>query len=577
MSVSPEIIPFLTFSLAETFSQQPGAPGDFFWGDSWLALGFRKGSLAQRALFFCWDPLYYCCTLAPERDVRALLEQRAVALPIGHAVKAHLSGARITRVEQLYQDRVLRCTFEKLLGAGFVQKKYLLLELTGRYSNCILLDEDETVLETAKHIHPGDNSYRHILPGHPYSPPPPGNFLPLREVAEALEKEDTEPLRRARGLGKSLIEHILGHYSRLSPRNWGEKLRKMEALSEEPLLLQEIPGGELTVFPEPLPEAREIPKEELFSRLWEMSGRELLRRCMEKKRGTLSRELRQNLKRTRHKIRGMEQRLARAEGADLWKKKGQLLLGSPGAIPRGASVIEMEDWENPGTFISVEMEASLGAAANAERYFQKYKKARGSVEESRKTLESLYQQEEEEDTLLSLLESCENLEELQAFEAEAPVQKSLKKKGAPNKRTGDAPSRPYLELDLPSLRGHIYVGMNTRGNRRVTFDIATSGDLWFHAQKIPGAHVILRSTRSEHHPQAIALAASLAAFYSKGKNSLALPVDYAPVQHVKHIPGKGIAHVRYANFATLRIEPKSLKTAAAESLQAPDPGEPEKT
>ncbi len=575
MPMNPEIIPLLVHSLTDIFLKQPGASVDILGGDSWLALGFRKGPLASRALFFCWDPLCYCCTLAPEDALRELLEQRSAALPIGHAAKAHLSGARMTRVEQLFQDRILRCTFEKLLGAGFVQKKYLLLELTGRYSNCILLDEDERVLETAKHIHPEENSYRHILPGHPYSPPPPGDFISPSKAAHALREGASETIRKTRGLGKTLTRHILQHYAHCSPEEWAKALEKIEQNSPGELRLQNI-SGELTAFPELLPEAREIPKEQLFSELWRISGGELLRRCVEGKKSRLSRELRQSLTRTRHKIRGMEQRLARAEHAELWKKKGQLLLGISEEIPRGVPVVELEDWEHPGTFISVELDSSRGVASNAERYFQKYKKARGSVEESRSILEGLLQQEEEEDTLLSLLESCERLEELRAFEAEAPVQKTLKKKRERSKAKGEAPSRPYLELDLPDLGGHIYLGMNTRGNRRVTFDIAVSGDLWFHAQKIPGAHVILRSPRSEHHPDAVALAASLAAFYSKGKSSLTVSVDYAPVQHVKHIPGKGIAHVRYTNFATLRIEPKSLKAVAAECAQAPDPEDPEK-
>ncbi|HPJ26542.1 MAG TPA: NFACT family protein [Synergistaceae bacterium] len=577
MPVSPEIIPYLTFSLKKAFEGQPGALHDVSWGDSWLALAFRRGNSGKRVFFLCWDPLRYCCTLAPEREIQALLEQRTAALPIGRAVKAHLSGSRMTEIEQIHEDRILRCTFEKLIGAGFVQKKYLLLELTGRYSNCILLEEDHKVLETAKHIHPEDNSYRHILPGHPYSPPPPGAFLSLRDVSRALLRGEVEKLRRARGLGKNLIKHIIQHYAEHSPETWAEALEEMKKGDFEGFTLQEI-QGELTVFPMLLPEASEIPEGELFSRLWKNSGGALLRQSVESKKKKLSREIRQNLKRTRHQIRGMEERLERAQHAELWKKKGQLLLGSPGEIPRGASSVELEDWEHPGTTLIVELKETLGVSANAERYFKKYKKARGSVEETHKKLESLRQQEEEEDTLLSLLESCESLEELRAFEAEAPVQKTLKKKREKSKTKGDnAPSRPYLELDLPSLGGHIYLGMNTRGNRRVTFDLAKSGDLWFHAQKIPGAHVILRSSRSEHHPEAIALAASLAAFYSKGKNSLALPVDYAPVQHVKHIPGKGIAHVRYTNFSTLRSEPKSLSSVAAEYAEAPDPGDPERT
>ncbi|HOO64219.1 MAG TPA: NFACT family protein, partial [Synergistaceae bacterium] len=154
MPVSPEIIPYLTFSLKKAFEGQPGALHDVSWGDSWLALAFRRGNSGKRVFFLCWDPLRYCCTLAPEREIQALLEQRTAALPIGRAVKAHLSGSRMTEIEQIHEDRILRCTFEKLIGAGFVQKKYLLLELTGRYSNCILLDEEERVLETAKHIHP---------------------------------------------------------------------------------------------------------------------------------------------------------------------------------------------------------------------------------------------------------------------------------------------------------------------------------------------------------------------------------------------------------------------------------------
>ncbi len=243
--------------------------------------------------------------MAPEKDLSYLLNEKSALLPIGHAVKAHLAGSQLTSIAQKNNDRIVQFSFEKRLGAGFSHKKHLLVELMGRYSNCILTDENEVVLEAAKHIHPEDNSYRHTLPGHVYVPPPLGNFLSFQEVRQAIRRGSPEMLQKIHGLGKNLTNHILCHYHKLPPEEWEKALEANLWNDPHYLQLQTI-GGELTVFPFLLPQAAAVPPREFFGFLWERTGKILLEQKITQKRNTLTKKIRQHNKRTRHKIKGME-------------------------------------------------------------------------------------------------------------------------------------------------------------------------------------------------------------------------------------------------------------------------------
>ena len=146
-------------------------------GDSWVAVSVSGNAV----LLLSWGAKNCGIAVISDKEKKDLIASAKQAPPIVNALKSNISGAELTDVCQLNRDRIIRLTFTKTIGAGFSNTRHLTLEMMERYSNLIFTDENNTVLETAKHIHPADNRFRSVLPGHPYSMPPEFNGIPLED------------------------------------------------------------------------------------------------------------------------------------------------------------------------------------------------------------------------------------------------------------------------------------------------------------------------------------------------------------------------------------------------------------
>ena len=138
-------------------------------------------------------------------------------------MKKHLNGATLTDVSQINCDRVLAFHFSKRLGAGRDQTTSLILEASDRFSNLILADSDNIVIETAHHVHPDVNRYRSILPGQPYVPPPPFPGKDLDVLPDGFRPDLVKGLR---GIGKHLATNIKELWEP-GDTSWKEPLRQV--------------------------------------------------------------------------------------------------------------------------------------------------------------------------------------------------------------------------------------------------------------------------------------------------------------------------------------------------------------
>ena len=131
-------------------------------GDSWVAVSVFGGTV----LLLSWGSQNCGIAVISEKEKKELLAGSKQTPPIVNALKSSISGAELTGVCQLNRDRIIRLTFTKIIGAGFSNTRHLTLEMMERYSNLIFTDENETILETAKHIHPADNRDKHEVALH---------------------------------------------------------------------------------------------------------------------------------------------------------------------------------------------------------------------------------------------------------------------------------------------------------------------------------------------------------------------------------------------------------------------------
>lgn len=508
-------------------------------GDSWIAIRLgRKGTW----LFLSWDhSCYGCCSCSPEK-VRTLSSSSRSKPPLLAALKKHLSGATLIGISQIGIDRVLAFNFSKRLGAGRDQTTGLILEAADRFSNLILTDSDNVVIETAHHVHPDVNRYRSILPGQPYVPPPPFPGKALDDLPDAFQPDLVKELR---GVGKRLAR-TLKELWEPGYTAWKDPVRKILAPRSDSFLLCQALGGYITIWPSLLPGATLLEGGPL-----EASAAGVIDPLVTTKVGRvrkrIGKEIGEALHRVNRRLSGMRERLSRGEKADMWNHQGELLLAYPHHLQKGTQLVELPDWES-GKDTAIEVDPELDAVANARKYFERAKKARSHVRQAHAEALELEQKKEELQTDLSLLEKMEDPEALAQFGRDRLPQRERSHR----KRGGKKETPSHLRYDIKECV--LLVGLSAKGNRYVTFELASPDDIWFHAQDIPGSHVILKAPFQEIPENVFLAAASLAAYYSRSDNEGDRVVDYTERRHVRHIRGSGPANVTFKYSSSVRVD-----------------------
>jgi len=518
-------------------------------GDTWAA--FRLSSGKDRWLLFSWNPGSYGCGIVGEDGMASLKKTRVSRSSFGEGLKRNFQNASILSVGQLNSDRGLVFGAERLVGAGFPVRLSLVFEGTERNSNLVILDETGSILEPAKHIHGDMNRYRMIIPGVAYTPPPP---MKGKHLGETGGLEGPEDLRELRGIGKGLSGLLTRSWDGRPVGYWNDMLARLLSGKAQGLILQRH-GPLLTLFPEPLPFC-----EVLAGPILERCGEEVLssyflgqrERILSGVKKALEKEIRS---RKRHRD-GLENQIRLSERGSEFLKMGNLLLAAAEQVPPRAREVELQDWET-GEPVLVPLDENLSASRNAERYFRKYKKGKVDREAVKKAIEGI------DEGITELLEQLEALESIDDPDLLSVSARDVMEWLAPKRTAGGRKqkSAPPPHIRLENGGDLIYIGLNARGNRHVTFKVAAPTDLWFHVHEIPGAHVIPKTAGKDQVPadSSLEIAASLAAWFSRAKNSGKIQVDYTEKKNVRSIPGSAIAHVTYVQPRTILSSPDRWK------------------
>lgn len=554
MSFGPEYIHGLQASLNKNL---PWRVSKVDGGDSWVAL--KISDKADQWLLLSWGAGSAGCCPVDSASVEALKKGTPSRAPLVETLKSRCVKGQILSARQVNFDRVLELEVVRFVAAGFGVKYYLVLEATEPVGNLALLNEERRIEEAARHSPPDVNHYRTIMPGHIYVPPPAFEGpLPCE-----LDRLSYECLPQIRGIGRPLARMIASNWERRDPARWLDMLRSVyKEYKEEELPCQRSPKGYFTLFPIVFPEAEQVAGDAFHA-----AENGTLRPMLSALRSRSLRELdvrvaRAVKSRERH-LDGLFKQLENSAGAELLKRKGELLLANLWAIPPRADAVTLREWESD-EMVKIDLDPRLSPSKNAERYFKKYKKAHVDPQKIQEEVASLKSSIEELKEQRELLDSIEDLAKLE--EAARDVMDWLappvEKKGGKKAAKGILP--PHARFDVDGYT--ILVGLSARGNRFVTFKQATGDDLWLHAHDIPGAHVIIKGTRGREElegSEVLLFAASLAAAYSRGKESLSVQVDYTERRHVRSVPGQAIALVTYTRPGTLRADPRYWKERGA--------------
>lgn len=498
-------------------------------------------------ILLSWHSDHCGCAVITPSEKKKLISFSKGTGTIICALKSHLAGTEFLGASQIRRDKIIKLSFRKTLGAGFSSLRHVVLEAMGRYSNIMLLDEDDTVIETAKHIHPCDNAYRHILPGQLYILPPEfegislENFLkdPKQNAIENIAGFGRPFLKVASRLELKEAVFLLSQYyltdtsSDFIPQNIGKYTTVMPFLHENAVRLDIDccdTGKFLTLTP-----------------------------ALEKGLGGRQKKIRDFIEKEinrRNKQADDINRLLENKDAAKFKKYGEIIVANIWQIEQGVSKAELPFYDEMGNISKEEvpLNPSLGASENAAVYFAKYKKITRAQERAAKLIEKIASETDELKEQMAMA-GCACNDTLLAIEQELGIA-SIQKNKKPTK--GEATLPPHKRFDLENAI--VYAGLSAKGNRYVTFKIADSNDLWFHAEGIPGGHVILRftsKTDDKTQNKLINFCAALAAKYSKASSANGIRVDYTLRKYVSPIKGS-ISGVTYREFKSVSSDAASL-------------------
>lgn len=491
-------------------------------------------------------------------------------------LRKYLSGAKIKSIEQVDMDRILLINFESTDEMGFDSIYSLIIEIMGRHSNITLIrNRDNIIMDSIKHITPEVNSFRSILPGIKYLYPPSSNKLnPIsvtkEEVLSYLVSKDKSIINENSasstftGVSKLLSKEI---YNKFKACDYTEEdinsfasicLEYFNSLKELDFKFQcYIDSKSLKEF-----YCINLDTMDSYKSLDYSSASELLEAFYREKDKQdrlnnrsidLQKLINHNLDRCSKKLDILNHTLNECNNKEDYKIKGELLTANIYSLKKGYKEVKLLNYyaENE-EYISIDLDENKTPSENIQSYYKKYNKYKKSEEAAKEQLKIT---EDEIDYLNSVMTSIRNADSYEEIE---DIKKELietgyikfKKHIKENKKV----SKPLHFISSDGI--DIYVGKNNLQNDYLTLKFADKQDLWFHTKNIPGSHVIIKG---RNIPDSTLLeAATLAAYYSKSKDSSNVPVDYTEIKNVKKPSGAKPGMVIYYTNKTVYVTPKDL-------------------
>ena len=498
-------------------------------------------------------------------------------------LRKHLSGARITALEQPPMERVLQLVMEATDELGDRVERRLVLEAMGRHSNLILLDQDGRIVDCLRRVDSDMSAKRQVLPGLFYHLPPAQEKRdPSAMSREELERElvaapeesqadrwllDTfggiSPLISReiawRAGGRTDVRlHQLGENGRTLLIDTLEQL--MSDVKDEhftPVVIaREGKPADFTFLPVGQYEgAAQVSVCDSFARLLDefYATRETMERVRQQGQDMI-RTVTNARDRTARKLAVQEQELAATRDREQLREKGDIITSNLHAMTRGMARLKAYNFYDPeGGEIEIPLDVLLTPQQNAAKYYKEYNKAKTAEQMLTVQLEKGRAELEYLNSVLENIALAEGERDLQEIRQELVDTGYLRRASKAKGREKRVSSKPLEFCSTAGLR--ISVGKNNTQNDQLTTKLATKGDLWLHTQKIHGSHVILWTQGEQPDAQSIHEAACLAAWFSQGRDSGKVPVDYTPVKFVKKPAGARPGMVVYTTYETAWVTP----------------------
>ncbi len=488
-------------------------------------------------------------------------------------LRKHLMGAKLAEVTQPPMERAATFTFDCTDEMGFPVQKRLVAELMGRTCNLYLLSPEGRIIDCLRRIGLDESAKRAALPGLNYQEP--------EAITKADPRDEENYVNLLSAPGADVIaDRLMDSFgglsplvcreaalfaagstdARIDPRDEDSIVQKLQLFFHEHLnhpkpYFYALPDGTPKQFAFcPTRQYGSCQEAESFQQLLDMYYTVRDRKDAMRQKSQAVRKTVQNLcTRLQRKLAIQEKELLATYDRERLRQLGDILTANIHRIVKGQTTVECEDfYDEDMKTISIPISPILSPQQNAAKFYKDYARMKNAEKELTKQIEL-------GETELHYLKSV--LEELNRAQTEAELEEIKRELQEGGYLRADAGRKKVKQAKLQPMRfestdGYpIYVGRNNRQNDELTFKLARKDDIWCHASKVHGSHVIISCGGTTPPDDTITQAAQLAAYYAETGGGQNIPVDVTPVKQVKKIPNGKPGMVIYHSYRTVIANP----------------------
>lgn len=456
-------------------------------------------------------------------------------------LRKYIERGIITSISQYQNDRLIIFTINTYNEMGDNADYRLIVEIMGRNSNVILINEDNKIIDSIRRVPPTENNNRYIIPKATY-------VFPIQnDLLNPFEVEVSYPIANYQGIAKVIQNEIMNYYdgdvkkfleNKIVP-NIYTKENKQDFYC---FLLSSFNSDSILTFK---------TLSEMLDYFYNVCKQTINYTNMD-----LIKQVKRLITHQNTKLANLIDDLSKAEENLKYKDLGILLQANLYMVKKGMTSINVIDFIHNGEEITIDLNPMLDASKNLKQIFNKGKKASNALIEVTNQINKTKEEIRYLNDILSMLEfaTASELDEIKLDLITNSEQYKNKAKKLSSKKNNKISIQHFNYEDVT-----IYVGKNNIQNDYLTNKLARNNDYWFHVKDGSGAHVVVSVPNNNPSftlsEQVIRLAASIAGYYSKYSKSSTVPIDYTKVQYIKKIPGTKGYHVTYTNQKTIYIDP----------------------
>ncbi|MFQ9115803.1 NFACT family protein [uncultured Eubacterium sp.] len=492
-------------------------------------------------------------------------------------LRKHINNGRIINISQPGLERIIDFEIQHLDELGDIKTKHLIVELMGKHSNIIFVDNG-VILDSIKHVNSIMSSVRQVLPGKDY-------FIPdtmSKKDPLTVDKEEFEatvfskpmPLSKAiytsfTGISPTIAENICFEckFDSSQPANtlvngdqniiwmsFYQLINNIKAENFYPTIYEkddkpeEFSAVKLSTFSD----CKAISYESISELLENYYAKKNQYTRMRQKSVDLRKIVSTILERDNKKYNIQLKQLKDTEKKDKYKVYGELLTTYGYSIEPGTKSFETVDFYS-GKPVTIPLDPTISPIDNAKKYFNKYTKLKRTYEALIDIIKETKNSIDYLETINVAIDIAGNEEDLKAISNELAETGYIKKRNLNKGKKVKDKSKPLHFISSDGF--DMFVGKNNIQNEELTFKVATGNDWWFHSKTFPGSHVIVKCNNQELPDATFEEAAHLAAHYSKGSSQDKVEIDYIQKKHIKKVAGAMPGFVIYHTNYSMTVSP----------------------